>query len=51
MRFAHPIAAGRPLAVLEGNNVAPLAIERGDTVEIEVEGVGVLANQVRRSTT
>jgi 2-keto-4-pentenoate hydratase/2-oxohepta-3-ene-1,7-dioic acid hydratase in catechol pathway len=33
MRFAHLTAAGRPLAVVEGNTVAPLAMDRIGTVD------------------
>jgi Fumarylacetoacetate (FAA) hydrolase family len=49
----HPgdlILTGTPWGV-EGFRTPPVFLEPGDTVEIEVEGIGVLANDVRRSTT
>jgi 2-keto-4-pentenoate hydratase/2-oxohepta-3-ene-1,7-dioic acid hydratase in catechol pathway len=44
------ILTGTPWGV-GGFRDPPVFLKPGDTVEIEVEGVGVLANQVRRSTT
>jgi 5-carboxymethyl-2-hydroxymuconate isomerase len=44
------ILTGTPWGV-GGFRTPPTFLKPGDTVEIEVEGVGVLANQVRRSTT
>jgi len=44
------ILTGTPWGV-GGFRDPPVFLKPGDTVEIEVEGVGVLANEVRRSTT
>jgi 5-carboxymethyl-2-hydroxymuconate isomerase len=44
------ILTGTPWGV-GGFRDPPVYLKPGDTVEIEVEGVGVLANQVGRSTT
>jgi 5-carboxymethyl-2-hydroxymuconate isomerase len=44
------ILTGTPWGV-GGFRTPPIFLKPGDTVEIEVEGVGVLANEVRRSTT
>lgn len=43
------ILTGTPWGV-GGFRTPPIFLKPGDTVEIEVEGVGVLANHVRRST-
>jgi 2-keto-4-pentenoate hydratase/2-oxohepta-3-ene-1,7-dioic acid hydratase in catechol pathway len=44
------ILTGTPWGV-GGFRNPPVFLEPGDTVEVEVEGVGVLSNHVRRSTT
>jgi 2-keto-4-pentenoate hydratase/2-oxohepta-3-ene-1,7-dioic acid hydratase in catechol pathway len=44
------ILTGTPWGV-GGFRDPPIFLKPGDTVEVEVEGVGVLSNQVRRSTT
>jgi hypothetical protein len=46
MRLAHLAGHEAPLAVGAGERVAPFAGPEGDLVEVEVEGIGLLANPV-----